>query len=221
MKLKAILIIFAAWVALIIISIVTADAGGVYLDTIYNNQTIDVDKDPGDDSTCMHAAMASAITFAVGDSQEEAVKLYRELVEEIGDKPIRAIDVWDHLMNELNPPAFARYYNFDVYAGSDYSRYFQRITGALTEGWVVIASIIVVGENIGHAMIVYGTFTERGKSYIVYCDNEDFKYQKHFGRVVVRDDGKTYMSHHGNFLAIESYAKVRVTENVIKRGRRK
>jgi hypothetical protein len=206
--------------AIMVLSIVVASAKTmISIDQTFNIQTIDVDSDPGREFTCTHAAMANAISAATGATQEQAVDLYRDFVDNLGDRPVSSQEVWKFLMDSVGSSGKARYQNFYSYAGVDQGRMLERIMGSILEAKMVTISIYKESRKLGHALTVYGVRVEDNGSFtLVYVDNEDESYMKHFGRIwsVM---GKTYMKYRdGDTVIVRGYSTVRVTEDVIRRG---
>ena len=209
--------------ALIILFSVVAGAETIIaIDHIFRIQTIDIDSDPGKKFTCTHAAMANAIAAATGASQEDAVDLYRDLVDHLGDRPIAPSEAWAFIMDTVQASGKARYANFYSYAGVDQARLVERIVGSILEAKMVTISIYKSDKDLGHALTVYGVVVKDDKSFsLIYCDNEDGSYKKHTG-LTWKTNGKTYMRYRdGSTVQIRGYATVRVTESVIGRGLRK
>jgi hypothetical protein len=206
--------------AIMVLSIVVVNAGVlVSIDQTFNIQTIDVDSDPGRKFTCTHAAMANVISAATGATQEQAVELYRDFVDNLGDRPVSAPELWEYLMDSVGSTGKARYQNFYSYAGVDKGRLLERIMGSILEAKMVTISIYKNSRDLGHALTVYGVRVEDDGSFtLVYVDNEDESYMKHFGRIWSAM-GKTYMKYRdGDTVLIRGYSTVRVIEDVIRRG---
>jgi hypothetical protein len=163
-------------VYLVVFAVVTAHSFSFDLMDVYGNEGIDVNKPgAGYEMTCTMAAMANAVTFALGQSTEYAYAFYYDAVNRIGNKPTTTIAVWELMMDLGNvEKGLARYNNIYI-SGKNLGRdWLDIITSTIHSGNVVILWLDVDGQDLDHAVTVYGfSFNDNGTTDLLYVDSDD------------------------------------------------
>lgn len=183
------------------------------LATEYETKLIDVNKPSSDDlSTCMHAAVANAVSFSLGKDINSAFSLYSAFVEKLGKKATTSYVVWDALMDyDSIPRGWARYNSFHLVVDNLGRDWQDLITSTVHAGWVVLVILDISGQDVHHVVTVYGFKYDNDITSFLYVDSDDGKAASYWSTVLTDKTNRTnFIFYDGQVGSIVGYTAIKV-----------